>query len=252
MRQIPNMIKKLLFTTSAFFLFTSFLSAQTFNDDGATIDDIQCQNLDLGQLDTDLEDLFDGFVWSSDCASPATYNAATFTIIDMPPWNCGDNVELTVELDCDGSPATITVFLDVVDDLPPVFTDPGVYDFVYECGENSSDPQQELDDWIANIENNAFADGNIDDDCDQANITVTAINGPYTVDLTSCSGNEVQEIVVDFEMEDECGNPDEFTATFTIEDTADPIDFDTDGSFCLLYTSPSPRDRQKSRMPSSA
>ena len=25
-----------------------------------------------------------------------------------------------------------------------------------------------------------------------------------------------------------------------------------DGIFCLLYTSPSPRDRQKSRMPSSA
>ena len=27
---------------------------------------------------------------------------------------------------------------------------------------------------------------------------------------------------------------------------------DKKGSFCLLYTSPSPRDRQKSRMPSSA
>ena len=28
--------------------------------------------------------------------------------------------------------------------------------------------------------------------------------------------------------------------------------FDPKGKFCLLYTSPSPRDRQKSRMPSSA
>ena len=30
------------------------------------------------------------------------------------------------------------------------------------------------------------------------------------------------------------------------------IGFDSDHSICLLYTSPSPRDRQKSRMPSSA
>ena len=30
------------------------------------------------------------------------------------------------------------------------------------------------------------------------------------------------------------------------------INNDTDTSACLLYTSPSPRDRQKSRMPSSA
>ena len=29
-------------------------------------------------------------------------------------------------------------------------------------------------------------------------------------------------------------------------------DFDSDYNSCLLYTSPSPRDRQKSRMPSSA
>ena len=29
-------------------------------------------------------------------------------------------------------------------------------------------------------------------------------------------------------------------------------DIESDGDSCLLYTSPSPRDRQKSRMPSSA
>ena len=33
---------------------------------------------------------------------------------------------------------------------------------------------------------------------------------------------------------------------------AKPADIDGDGDICLLYTSPSPRDRQKSRMPSSA
>ena len=33
---------------------------------------------------------------------------------------------------------------------------------------------------------------------------------------------------------------------------ADVIHFDVMDNHCLLYTSPSPRDRQKSRMPSSA
>ena len=35
------------------------------------------------------------------------------------------------------------------------------------------------------------------------------------------------------------------------EDEA-PVDDEDADSYCLLYTSPSPRDRQKSRMPSSA
>ena len=33
--------------------------------------------------------------------------------------------------------------------------------------------------------------------------------------------------------------------------SVDSLEFELDG-ICLLYTSPSPRDRQKSRMPSSA
>ena len=44
-------------------------------------------------------------------------------------------------------------------------------------------------------------------------------------------------------------HPDKLFVWIDIEDRADLIgDFDV----CLLYTSPSPRDRQKSRMPSSA
>ena len=35
-------------------------------------------------------------------------------------------------------------------------------------------------------------------------------------------------------------------------DVRPPIEDADDGKLCLLYTSPSPRDRQKSRMPSSA
>ena len=40
-----------------------------------------------------------------------------------------------------------------------------------------------------------------------------------------------------------------------LEDSSSELNFKLNGeqySFCLLYTSPSPRDRQKSRMPSSA
>ena len=38
----------------------------------------------------------------------------------------------------------------------------------------------------------------------------------------------------------------------TIFDPKDPGSMASYGNACLLYTSPSPRDRQKSRMPSSA
>ena len=43
-----------------------------------------------------------------------------------------------------------------------------------------------------------------------------------------------------------CGCTDSDATNYNSEATYD------DGSCCLLYTSPSPRDRQKSRMPSSA
>ena len=45
-------------------------------------------------------------------------------------------------------------------------------------------------------------------------------------------------------------NPDDKEAGFDIKQSM--IDRIGQGSGCLLYTSPSPRDRQKSRMPSSA
>ena len=59
---------------------------------------------------------------------------------------------------------------------------------------------------------------------------------------------------------DACNNVATGTQTITVEDNTvptftTPIDVTidcTDDIDCLLYTSPSPRDRQKSRMPSSA
>ena len=46
-----------------------------------------------------------------------------------------------------------------------------------------------------------------------------------------------------------CGDDDPAPAATP---TADVVESDATGDACLLYTSPSPRDRQKSRMPSSA
>ena len=40
--------------------------------------------------------------------------------------------------------------------------------------------------------------------------------------------------------------------SLTRMDSEDISDLDAESIYCLLYTSPSPRDRQKSRMPSSA
>ena len=48
---------------------------------------------------------------------------------------------------------------------------------------------------------------------------------------------------------------DEFTNTFnqaSLTDAFATVPYHTKGDACLLYTSPSPRDRTRSRMPSSA
>ena len=46
--------------------------------------------------------------------------------------------------------------------------------------------------------------------------------------------------------------PDESAGSAAPSDDRAMIELVTDNKVCLLYTSPSPRDRQKSRMPSSA
>ena len=46
--------------------------------------------------------------------------------------------------------------------------------------------------------------------------------------------------------------PDGFSLSSFVAFFADPFSWRVLGNTCLLYTSPSPRDRQKSRMPSSA
>ena len=92
------------------------------------------------------------------------------------------------------------------------------------------------------------------DNCAGA-VTVTFVSD--TAD-PGCSGIVTRT----YELEDGCGNTSTLNQTITILDnvapTADalpalgPFACFADIPFCLLYTSPSPRDKRQSRMPSSA
>ena len=65
------------------------------------------------------------------------------------------------------------------------------------------------------------------------------------MNVVSCNENGINEIIRSYENGEIIGFP-----TDTVYGIGcDPFKKD---SICLLYTSPSPRDRQKSRMPSSA
>ena len=81
---------------------------------------------------------------------------------------------------------------------------------------------------------------------DVVSLTFTASETISTPTVTFSSGGVSVNGVVS--VQNTSANT--WTASFTanINDTAGPLTY----SICLLYTSPSPRDRQKSRMPSSA
>ena len=91
---------------------------------------------------------------------------------------------------------------------------------------------------------------------DRERYTVNSISnvGPFTVASLSSTTNRV---VVDIASN---ANVQTYNVHFRVNYTITEIDADgnpvegttTHHHTCLLYTSPSPRDRQKSRMPSSA
>ena len=72
------------------------------------------------------------------------------------------------------------------------------------------------------------------DACGTTNVTASV--DAYTED--NCNG---YQITYRWTATDDCGNVSELTQSFNVLPDA-----------CLLYTSPSPRDRTRSRMPSSA
>ena len=62
-------------------------------------------------------------------------------------------------------------------------------------------------------------------------------------------GNPASLLVVEFADKNQTKNLDKLNE---LEKMIQDLGFNWDSKTCLLYTSPSPRDRQKSRMPSSA
>ena len=69
--------------------------------------------------------------------------------------------------------------------------------------------------------------------------------GELTTSIGAADITEIEWITTAFDKSD--GGSLSVRARFN-----EAVDVDTSGGTCLLYTSPSPRDRQKSRMPSSA
>jgi len=126
-------------------------------------------------------------------------------------------IDFEVIDDC-GNPETFTFTYEVEDDTNPQFL--AIPDVMEECGLGSGDPQQDFDDWYDDIINNpnTYAE----DDCD-TDIVISDDGGPYTVDLTSCSGQEVWSQNITFVVTDECGNTNDITVNYTIADTADPF-----------------------------
>ena len=68
---------------------------------------------------------------------------------------------------------------------------------------------------------------------------------PIVAEDSDSEDQNVQTVAVPFRS----GNSDTYLPMVSVDDSWHS---DAEFRFCLLYTSPSPRDRQKSRMPSSA
>ena len=143
----------------------------------------------------------------------------------------------------------------VIDTTAPILMAPS--DLTLTCGdfENSS-PALKIKEWYDSATASDICGG-----------LIAITNSFELTDLDLCAAADY-EVEVYFEAQDQCGNATLDTAKIIIEVddvlpviTA-PVDITIDCSslgtadasfiICLLYTSPSPRDRQKSRMPSSA
>ena len=184
-----------------------------------------------------------------------------------------ESLTLTVT-DTDGSPATDTLDIEILDDVPTANDDAFT-----QSPENAPVTGNLLDDNGAGID--LFgADGRgdvavalVEDGTflGAGELTVNA-NGTFT--YVPAAGEE-GEFTFTYIITDEDGDTSTAIATITLTDDSTPVagvavaavdddglsggnaddpmsDLDANIGDCLLYTSPSPRDRQKSRMPSSA
>ena len=153
------MIKKLFLPLTIFLFTSSFLSAQSIDQDGQNVGIVECNNVDSGDFMDDIEVILLNSTWTSpDCGS-VTYDD-NFTITSSPPYDCNgtDVVEVEVDLDCDGSIVTILVLLNTEDMLDPFDhnTDNSLEDPTISGEQCTMNLQSEIDAWITNIENNSF------------------------------------------------------------------------------------------------
>lgn len=202
---------KLFFSLFTLSLFAASVTAQ-IDEDGQPLIGvvIECNNLDQGDFEDDLEDLLDTYTFNNSdgsCGGTPTYVSGS-AVVNNYPVNCVDLVEVDLTVDCGGSDVDITVEIEVVDNEDP---------FDFDTDSNLEDPnvsaeqcdiaqtQADIDAWIADIEANSLNGNQVfDDNCsnDPTTLDITALNPPV-VDFTSCA-----EMVysVDFEVIDECGN----------------------------------------------
>ena len=189
---------------------------------------------------------------------------------------CADDVPMPIDLtavdNCDGD---ITV--SPTDELTPGscannFTIVRTWTFTDVCGNASSVSQTiTVNDDIAPVAPAAPATVTVQCAADvPAAVDLTAVDncdGDITVSPTdvmtpgSCANNFT--IVRTWTFTDVCGNESSVSQNITINDNTVPVAPSAPADFtgqcsddvpmpCLLYTSPSPRDRTRSRMPSSA
>ena len=77
---------------------------------------------------------------------------------------------------------------------------------------------------------------------------------PYDTSSIDSQFTDVEEELTVMDVEEELTvlDVEEELAVLVVEEELTVMDVEEELTVCLLYTSPSPRDRQKSRMPSSA
>ena len=109
-----------------FVLFLNPFSATAqIDQDQQTLGDLECNNLNPSDFETALDNFLVSQPWTdtnnNDCNGNLSYDD-NFVIEDAFPHECGDQIEVTVDIECDGNVIPVTVFFDIVD-----FTDP--FDF---------------------------------------------------------------------------------------------------------------------------
>jgi len=87
-----------------------------------------------------------------------------------------------------------------------------------ECGAGG-DPQADFDQWVLDVEANVFGDV-ADDDCHGPNYTIACVSCPHTVTVMGCGWGPEQ---IDFQATDPCGNVSDFSLSYEITDTQDPM-----------------------------